>query len=99
MSSVQVSSDKNEDVEGVELLLQSSILQFHLENDTDERDITSLEVISPSNYQSPLLTYLRTSPALMAHLAYFLHWAHFQLSPNLFKIMDMLLSLSMFLWT
>jgi hypothetical protein len=50
MSSVQVLSDKSEDVEGVELLLQSSILQFHLENDTDERDITSLEVISSSNY-------------------------------------------------
>ena len=96
MSSVQVSSDKSEDIEGVELLLQSSILQFHLENDTDKRDITLLEVISSPNYPSPLLTYLRTSPALMAHLAYFLHWTHFQLSPNLFKIMDTLLNLSMF---
>lgn len=53
---VQVSNDKSEDVEGVELLLQSSILQFHLENDADERDTTLLEVISSPNYPSPLLT-------------------------------------------
>jgi hypothetical protein len=96
MSSVQVSSDKSEGVEGVELLLQSSILQFHLEDDADERDIASLEVIS-SNYQQSFVD-IPTSPALMAYLAYFLHWAHFQLSPNHFKIMDTLLSLSMFLW-
>ncbi|KAI9456638.1 DNA polymerase phi-domain-containing protein [Lactarius psammicola] len=32
-----------EDVQGVELLLQSSVLQFYLENNTDERDVTSLE--------------------------------------------------------
>ncbi|KAH9180268.1 hypothetical protein EDB89DRAFT_1918230 [Lactarius sanguifluus] len=35
--------DRSEDVLGVELLLQSSILQFYLENNTDGRDVASLE--------------------------------------------------------
>ncbi|KAH9048219.1 DNA polymerase phi-domain-containing protein [Lactarius hengduanensis] len=39
----KVSSDRSEDVLGVELLLQSSILQFYLEDNTNGRDVTSLE--------------------------------------------------------
>ncbi|KAI9446728.1 DNA polymerase phi-domain-containing protein [Lactarius indigo] len=39
----KISSDRSEDVQGVELLLQSSILQCYLENNTDERDMGSLE--------------------------------------------------------
>lgn len=50
-SSIQVSSDRSEDVQGVELLFQSSILQFYLENDSEERDIALLEVIFLSNIQ------------------------------------------------
>ncbi|KAH8991045.1 DNA polymerase phi-domain-containing protein [Lactarius hatsudake] len=39
----KVSSDRSEHVLGVELLLQSSILQFYLENNINGRDVASLE--------------------------------------------------------
>ncbi|KAH9052566.1 DNA polymerase phi-domain-containing protein, partial [Lactarius vividus] len=39
----KVSSDRGEDILGVELLLQSSILQSYLENNTNGRDVALLE--------------------------------------------------------
>jgi DNA polymerase phi len=56
ISVYQVSGDQREQAEGVELLLQSFIIQFYVEDSPEGRDTASLEVKRLFSHRKPCLT-------------------------------------------